>query len=134
MQLLCKVTCRTRVSGARVLGSWAARARGSRPVRPSMSFPSRRLLPLGLAALLALAALASPTASGQADLGAQADRLRDAVAAERARIASTRDGLADAEQRLAVLEARVTRRNAELQDAQDALVRSRIRLARLQRR
>ncbi len=99
-----------------------------------MSFPSRRLLPLGLAALLALAALVSPTASGQTDLGTQADRLGDAVAAERARIANTRDGLADAEQRLAALEARVTRRNTELQDAQESLVRSRIRLARLQQR
>src|SRR5687767_7188272 len=95
----------------------------------------RRLLPVALAALLT--ALAVGTASGQSDIAGQqrtAEQLRDAVAAESARIAATRDGLADAERRLAALDARVEQRQRELADAQDELVRSRIRLTKLQRR
>ena len=99
-----------------------------------MPVPSRRLLPLALAALLLPAALVSTPAAGQADLATQADRLRDAVAAERARISSTRDGLADAEGRLAELDARVQERNTQLADTQNDLVHSRIRLTKLQRR
>src|SRR5687768_14814957 len=95
----------------------------------------RRLVPFALAALLAVLAVGS--AAGQSDIASQqrtAEQLRDAVAAESARIASTRDGLADAERRLGVLEARVEQRQGELADAQDELVRSRIRLTKLQRR
>jgi cell wall-associated NlpC family hydrolase len=101
-----------------------------------MRLLSRRLIPFALAALLA-AALVGDAAHGQSDIASQqrtADQLRDAVAAESARIASTRDGLADAEQRLATLEARVEQRQGELADAQDELVRSRIRLTKLERR
>ena len=101
-----------------------------------MRLPPRRLLPFALAALLGALVVGVP-ASGQSDIASQqrtADRLRDAVAAESARIAATRDGLADAERRLAALEARVAQRQGELADAQDELVRSRIRLTRLQRR
>jgi cell wall-associated NlpC family hydrolase len=97
---------------------------------------SRRLLPLVLAVPLGALALVGP-AAGQSDIASQqrtADQLRDAVAAESARIAATRDGLADAERRLAALDARVEQRQDELADAQDQLVRSRIRLTKLQRR
>jgi cell wall-associated NlpC family hydrolase len=101
-----------------------------------MRLPTRRLLPFALVALLGALALGG-SAAGQSDITSQqrtADRLRDAVAAESARIATTRDGLADAERRLADLDARVERRQGELADAQDELVRSRIRLTKLQRR
>lgn len=101
-----------------------------------MRLPLRRLLPFALAALLGALAVGG-SASGQSDIASRqrtADQLRDAVAAESARIAATRDGLADAERRLAALDARVERRNGELADAQDELVRSRIRLTKLQRR
>jgi cell wall-associated NlpC family hydrolase len=100
----------------------------------------RRLILLLLAALLGVAALlAAPTrpAAGQASLDSEqaaAERLRDAVAAESARIARTRDGLADAERRLAALDARVQRREAELQETQEDLIHERIRLTTLQRR
>jgi len=97
-----------------------------------MSSLARRLIVLLLVA--PLGALAVPTAAGQSGLERTADQLRDAVAAESARIASTRDGLADAERRLADLDARVAHRRDELADAQDELVRSRIRLTKLQRR
>ncbi len=100
-----------------------------------MRLSPRRLLPFVLAALLGV--LVTGNAAGQSDIGSQqrtADQLRDAVAAESARIAATRDGLADAERRLAELDARVARRQGELADAQDQLVRSRIRLTKLQRR
>jgi cell wall-associated NlpC family hydrolase len=95
----------------------------------------RRLLPVALAALLTVLAVGS--AAGQSDIASQqrtAEQLRDAVAAESARIAATRDGLADAERRLAALDARVEQRQGELAEAQDELVRSRIRLTKLQRR
>jgi len=100
----------------------------------------RRVLLLVLAALLgagALVAGSSRPAAGQASLDSErqaADRLRDAVAAESARIAATRDGLADAERRLAVLDARVLERRRELQETQDDLIHARIRLTTLQRR
>jgi cell wall-associated NlpC family hydrolase len=96
----------------------------------------RRLIPLLLAALAGAGALPASTA-GQASLESEqaaAERLRDAVAAESARIAATRDGLADAERRLAALDARVERREAELQDTQEDLIHERIRLTTLQRR
>jgi cell wall-associated NlpC family hydrolase len=101
---------------------------------------SRRVLLLVLAALLGAGAVVAGTsqpAAGQAGLESErqaAERLRDAVAAESARIASTRDGLADAERRLAALDARVKERQRELQETQDELIGSRIRLTTLQRR
>jgi cell wall-associated NlpC family hydrolase len=100
----------------------------------------RRLILLLLPALVAAGAVLAATtrpAAGQASLESEqaaADRLRDAVAAESARIAQTRDGLADAERRLAALDARVERREAELQETQEDLVHERIRLTTLQRR
>jgi cell wall-associated NlpC family hydrolase len=100
-----------------------------------MSSLARRFLVLAL--VVPLGALAVSTAAGQSDVASQqrtAEQLRDAVAAESARIAATRDGLADAERRLAALDARVERRRGELAAAQDDLVRSRIRLTKLQRR
>jgi cell wall-associated NlpC family hydrolase len=108
---------------------------GARPGGFSMRPVPRRLLITALAALLGV--LAAGHAAGQSDIAGQrraADQLRDAVAAESARIASTRDGLADAERRLGALDARVERRREELADAQDELVRSRIRLTKLQHR
>jgi peptidoglycan hydrolase CwlO-like protein len=96
----------------------------------------RRLILLLLAALAGAGVLPAATA-GQASLESEqaaADRLRDAVAAESARIANTRDGLADAERRLAALDARVERRESELQDTQEDLIHERIRLTNLQRR
>jgi septal ring factor EnvC (AmiA/AmiB activator) len=104
-----------------------------------VTFP-RRLIPFVLAALLGAGALAAGTsqpAAGQASLDSEraaADRLRDAVAAESARISATRDGLADAERRLAVLDGRVRERVGELQSTQEELIHSRIRLTKLQRR
>jgi cell wall-associated NlpC family hydrolase len=96
---------------------------------------SRLLLSL-LGAVALLAATGAP-AAGQASLASEqaaAERLRDAVAAESARIAATRDGIADAERRLAELDARVERREADLQAAQEELIDARIRLTMLQRR
>ena len=100
----------------------------------------RRFTLLVLAALIGACALLGSTsrpAAGQASLGSEqaaADRLRDAVAAESARIAATRDGLADAERRLAALDARVEQRESELQETQSDLIHARIRLTTLQRR
>jgi cell wall-associated NlpC family hydrolase len=100
----------------------------------------RRVLLLVLAALIGAGALvggSSQPAAGQASLESEqaaAERLRDAVAAESARIAATRDGLADAERRLAALDARVRERQGELQETQTELIHSRIRLTKLQRR
>jgi len=100
----------------------------------------RRLLSIALAAVLgvgALAAGASPPAAGQAGIESErqaAERLRAAIAAESDRIAATQNGLADAERRLAVLDTRVRQRTTDLDDAQDRLIRSRIRLTMLQRR
>jgi len=101
---------------------------------------SRRLLAVALTAVLGVGALVagtSPPAAGQAGIDSErqaADRLRAAIAAESDRIAATQDGLADAERRLAVLDARVRERTTALDDAQDRLIRSRIRLTMLQRR
>ena len=73
-------------------------------------------------------------AHGQESLRDAASRLRDAVRAEEARIADTREGLADANARLAVLDARLQKRNRQLDDTQTALVRARVRLTRLERK
>jgi septal ring factor EnvC (AmiA/AmiB activator) len=98
----------------------------------------RRLVPLALAALVVLVALPGRPAVGQTgSISTQqrtAEQLRDAIAAESARIAATRDGLADAERRLAVLDARVRDRQTDLANAQNELVRARIRLTMLERR
>jgi cell wall-associated NlpC family hydrolase len=114
--------------------------RGSLLAHSSMATFPRRLLLLSLAALIGAGALvgaATQPAAGQASIESEraaADRLREAVAAESARIAATRDGLADAERRLAGLDARVRERQGELQRTQDDLIHSRIRLTKLQRR
>ena len=90
-----------------------------------------RFLPLAvLAALLG----GSVPAQGQESLRAAAARLRAAVAAEEARIADTREGLADAERRLAVLDERARTRRQQLDDTQDKLVQTRVRLTRLERK
>jgi peptidoglycan hydrolase CwlO-like protein len=91
----------------------------------------RRLLPLAvLAALLG----GSVPAHGQESLRSAAARLKNAVAQEQARIANTREGLADAERRLAVLDARARKRRQQLSDTQDKLVDTRVRLTRLERK
>lgn len=59
-------------------------------------------------------------------------RLRDAVAAESARIAATNDGLARAQARLSALQARAERRQAELRRVVTELTRARVRLERLE--
>jgi cell wall-associated NlpC family hydrolase len=110
-------------------------ARGASVAAAARAMASRLLLSL-LGAVALLAATGAP-AAGQASLASEqaaAERLRDAVAAESARIAATRDGIADAERRLAVLDARVERREADLQAAQEELIDARIRLTMLQRR
>ena len=90
-----------------------------------------RLLPLAvLAALLG----GSVPARGQESLRGAAARLKAAVAQEEARIANTREGLADAERRLAVLDARARKRRQQLQDTQHKLVATRVRLTRLERK
>jgi peptidoglycan hydrolase CwlO-like protein len=95
-----------------------------------MHHPRRALF---LAALLLLLCGSVP-ASGQESLRDAAARLKAAVRAEEARIADTRDGIADANARLAVLQARVTKRNQQLDATQTALVKARVRLTRLQRK
>jgi cell wall-associated NlpC family hydrolase len=92
-----------------------------------------------LAVLLAFGALlaSGPFASGQAGLDSErqaAERLRAAIGAETARITATAAGLAQAQRRLGVLDARARARQTQLASAQDRLIRSRIRLSRLQRR
>ncbi|MDA0164491.1 hypothetical protein OM076_29745 [Solirubrobacter ginsenosidimutans] len=91
----------------------------------------RRLLPLAvLAALLG----GSVPAHGQDSLRSAAARLKNAVAQEEARIANTREGLADAERRLSVLDARAVKRRQQLSDTQNKLVDTRVRLTRLERK
>ena len=90
----------------------------------------RRATPLALLVLLAVGV----PAHGQESLRDAAERLRAAVRAEEARIAATREGLADAERRLAVLNARLSKRRAQLDDAHTRLVRARVRLSRLERK
>jgi cell wall-associated NlpC family hydrolase len=97
-----------------------------------------RRLP-ALAALLAFGALlaSGPFASGQAGIDGErqaAERLRAAIGAETERITATAAGLARAQRRLGVLDARARARQTQLASTQDRLIRSRIRLSRLQRR
>ncbi|HWK30056.1 MAG TPA: hypothetical protein VNS09_26030 [Solirubrobacter sp.] len=89
----------------------------------------RRILPL--AVLVALLAGSQP-AHGQQSLRDAAARLRAAVAAEEAKIADTREGLADAERRLATLDVRARHRRQQLDDTQKKLVATRVRLTRLE--
>jgi septal ring factor EnvC (AmiA/AmiB activator) len=92
--------------------------------------PLRRLLPIPLLIAM-LVAWPSRPASGQS--AGTVTQLRAAVAAEERKIAATRDGLADAQRRLTVLEGRVRWRQDRLAATQDRLVRARIRLTRLER-
>ena len=91
----------------------------------------RLLLPL---AVLLLALCGSVPAHGQESLRSAAARLKAAVAQEEARIADTREGLADAERRLAVLDARARKRRQQLSDTQKKLVATRVRLTRLEKK
>src|SRR4051812_9566035 len=91
----------------------------------------RRLLPL---AVLAALLCGSVPAQGQESLRGAAARLKAAVAQEEAKIADTREGLADAESRLAVLDARARKRRQQLADTQDKLVATRVRLTRLEKK
>src|SRR4051794_11881685 len=91
----------------------------------------RRFLPL---VFLAVLLGGSVPAHGQGSLRDAAKRLKSAVAAEQERIAATRAGLADATNRLAVLDARVAKRNAQLDSTQNELVRARVHLTRLERK
>src|SRR3954452_4869302 len=95
--------------------------------------PPRHCRALLLAVLVVLVCGSVP-ANGQESLRDAASRLRAAVRAEEARIANTRDGIADANARLVVLQARVTKRNQQLDATQTALVKARVRLARLERK
>src|SRR3954464_11914521 len=91
----------------------------------------RLLLPL---AVLILALGGSVPAHGQESLRSAAARLKAAVNAEEARIADTREGLADAERGLAVLDARARKRRQQLSDTQTKLVAARVRLTRLEKK
>lgn len=87
---------------------------------------------MAVAAFAAVIAVA-PSAPAQT-LSEQRDSLRDQVAAESQRIDATSAGLADAEAELATIDARVGRLMTEVRDAQDELILTRARLARLERR
>ncbi len=91
----------------------------------------RRVLPL--AVLAVLLGFTAP-AQGQQSLRDAAKRLRAAVAVEQAKIDDTREGLASAAARLAVLDARARKRRQQLFDTQDKLVKTRVRLTRLERK
>jgi septal ring factor EnvC (AmiA/AmiB activator) len=93
------------------------------------------LVLLAACALVAAVLLGHDQAQGQTIAGQQAtaEQLRAAVRAESRRIAATAEGIASAEQRLAVLDARVQRRQAQATDAQDRLIDARVRLSRLER-
>jgi septal ring factor EnvC (AmiA/AmiB activator) len=97
----------------------------------------RRALILAAISAGALSIGQSATAPAQSSLSAQRDaaaRLRAQVAAESRRIAATSAGLSDAQQRLGALDTRVNARLTELRQAQDELVRIRVRLSRLEKR
>ena len=94
----------------------------------------RRQLILAVLAATALTAGPSTTAPAQTSLEGQRDAARSlqaAVAAESRRIAATSAGLADAQRRLSALDLRVGRRVTQLREAQDELVRARVRLSKL---
>jgi len=92
---------------------------------------ARRVVPL---AALTLLLAGSVPANGQESLQSAASRLKATIRAEEAKIADTREGITEANQRVAVLDARVQKRNTQLDDTQTALVAARVRLARLQKK
>lgn len=99
--------------------------------------PRRQLALLAALSATAVAAGPSATAPAQSSLAGQraaAESLQRAVAAESRRIAATGAGLAGAQRRLGALDVRVERRVTQLREAQDELVRARLRLARLEQR
>ena len=107
------------------------------PAASTSSF-RRTVAVAGTAALLAGGYAASTgvtpvSADVQADREAAA-RVRAAVAAQSRRIEATADGIASAEGRLAKLTAREGARRTEFLQAQDDLVRARVRLTRLEKR
>ena len=96
----------------------------------------RRLVAALVLVVLVVVGAGSPE-TGRADIAAkraEAARLRAAVDAESARIAATANGIADAQQRVAALDARARRRQEQAADAQDRLVIARASLTRLERR
>jgi peptidoglycan hydrolase CwlO-like protein len=106
-------------------------------LRVSPKFPL--LVCLGLLAVLVALALDGAPARGDLQTRIQsresaADRLQAAVDAETARIEATENGLADAQERLAGLNAVVEKRRAELERTQSELVRTRDRLTVLENR
>jgi peptidoglycan hydrolase CwlO-like protein len=106
-------------------------------LRVSPKFPL--LACLGLLAVLVALALDGAPARGDLQSRIQsresaADRLQAAVDAETARIEATENGLADAQERLAGLNAVVERRRRELEQTQAELVRTRDRLTVLENR
>jgi cell wall-associated NlpC family hydrolase len=102
---------------------------------PSLRPKLAVLVVLLATAALGAALLGSGPARGQTIAGQQAtaDQLRAAVRAESRRIAATAGGIREAEGRLAVLDARVQRRQQQASDAQDKLIAARVRLTRLER-
>jgi peptidoglycan hydrolase CwlO-like protein len=92
----------------------------------------RRLLLLAFAALF-LGGASTP-ARAQSGLRSEAARLKDAVAAQQRKIDATSGGLAQAQARLADLQARATKRQTQLDDTQSKLVRARVHLTRLERK
>src|SRR5262245_43283489 len=91
----------------------------------------RRVLPL---AVLVVLLGGSVPAQGQESLRGAQQRLRAAVAAEEAKIADTREGLADANRRLTILDGRLRTRRQQLDDTQNKLVKERVHLTRLERK
>jgi peptidoglycan hydrolase CwlO-like protein len=105
-----------------------------------MTFSTFRLKLAAAGLLLAIAAvsvalLTRGTAHAQTIAGQQATaaQLRAAVRAESRRIAATAEGIAEAQNRVAVLDARVQQRQQQAQDTQDRLIAARVRLTRLER-
>ncbi len=87
-----------------------------------------------LAVVLAAIAVAPADRAPAQSLSDQRSALRDQVAEETARIDATSAGLADAQAELDEVEARVARLVGEVRAAQDQLVTTRARLAKLERR
>jgi peptidoglycan hydrolase CwlO-like protein len=105
-----------------------------------MTFSTSRLKLAAACLLLAVAAvsvalLTRGTAHAQTLAGQQATaaQLRAAVRAESRKISATAEGIAEAQGRVAVLDARVQKRQQQAQDTQDRLIAARVRLTRLQR-
>jgi peptidoglycan hydrolase CwlO-like protein len=101
-------------------------------VAPSLR--RRRALILAVVAVTVGASAPAPAQSSLTSQRNAAASLRAQVAAESRRIAATSAGLADAQRRLGVLDARVATRVTQLRKAQDELVRARVHLTRLEQR